>query len=110
MLAPCLRHRIDFERMVKTRNTSTGAMTESWVPLASKEPAEITPLSGSELLAATADQSKATDRIVVRKGVAFTTKDRIVHDGTPYNIVAAIPDPTLRRHVTVLAERGVRNG
>lgn len=110
MLAPRLRHRIDFERMVKVRNPSTGAITESWIPIVSKEPAEITPLSGSELLAAAAGQSKATDRIVVRQGVAFTTRDRIVHDSTPYNIVAVIPDPTFRRHVTVMAEKGLRNG
>jgi len=110
MLAPRLRHRIDFERMVKIRDTSTGAMTESWVIMASKEPAEITPLSGGELLAAAAGQSKATDRIVLRAGIAFTSSDRIVHDGALYNIVAVIPDPTLRRHVTVLAEKGLRNG
>ena len=110
MLAPRLRHRIDFERMVKTRDPANGAILETWVPLAGSVPAEIHPLSGNELNAAAAGQSKATDRITVREGVAFTTKDRIVHDGTPYNIVAAIPDPTLRRHVTILAEKGLRNG
>lgn len=110
MLAPRLRHRVTFASLVKTKDPVTGAMVESWTPVHVSVPAEIHPLSGSELLAAAAGQSKATDRMTIREGLAINTVMRIEHGSDLYNIVAIIPDPTLARHVTILAEKGLRNG
>lgn len=110
MLAPRLRHRINFSSLVKTKNPVTGATIETWTPVHTSVPAEIHPLSGSELLAAAAGQSKATDRMTIREGLAVNTVMRIEHGADLYNIVAIISDPTLARHVTIMAEKGLRNG
>lgn len=110
MLAPKLRHRIAFESMKKVQNPATGAIVETWVLVHDKVPAGINPLSGDQLLAAAAGQSKATDRMVIREGLVIDTKMRIVHGADRYNIIALTADPTLARHVTIMAEKGLRNG
>ena len=35
---------------------------------------------------------------------------RVTHDGKAYNIRAVLPDPTLRRHLTLMCESGVNHG
>jgi head-tail adaptor len=32
---------------------------------------------------------------------------RVNHDGTLYNIRAVLPDPTLKRHITLMCETGI---
>ncbi len=110
MLAPRLRHRVDIGAFKTVQDQTDGTQTESWVPAFSSVPAEITPLSGSELLSAAAAQSKATARIVIRAGLALVETMRIKHGDDLYNIVAVIDDPTFARHVSILAEKGLRNG
>lgn len=109
MLAPRLRHRVDFKALTTTKDPD-GAIDEVWTMAFVSVPAEIVPLSGRELFAAAAAQSGATDRIVVRAGLAIDPKMRIEHGADIYNIVAIIPDPTFARHVSIMAERGLRNG
>jgi hypothetical protein len=33
-----------------------------------------------------------------------------LHDGLAYNIKAVLPDPTLRRYLTLMCESGVNDG
>jgi SPP1 family predicted phage head-tail adaptor len=109
-----LRHRVTFETLpadLIERDTD-GEIVETWVPVFNApQPAEITPLSGRELIAANAQQSKVSHRIKVRYRVELTARDalRAIHRGTVYSVEAVIPDPDSgRRYQTLLCSSGVR--
>lgn len=114
MLAPRLRHRVDIESFEITLD-SNGAQVEEWVSIRDSEepdliPAEIVPLSGREFVAAQAVQAGVTTRITIRWREGVVAKMRVDHDGDIYNIKAVLPDPTLRRHLTLMCETGVNEG
>lgn len=108
MLAHKLRHRIRIEQLVETQDQTAGAISETWTTFADKVPADVQPMSGGEVLKAAAAQSTARYRFVIRYGLAIDPKMRIVHEGATFNILDVIPDPTLRRHLTLTAETGLR--
>ena len=105
-----LRHRVDVDELVVSQD-SDGALVEDWVRFASRVPAEVTALSGRELIAAQAVQSRVSTRIVMRHLPGLTARMRIVHRGTPYNIEGVIPDPVSGiRFVTLPCSSGVNEG
>lgn len=111
-----LRHRVTFEQMdpdpEKMERDSDGEIVENWEPLFNvPQPTEITPMSGRELFAANAAQSKATHRFKVRYRREFETRNalRAIHRGTIYAIEAVIPDADSgRRYQTIFCSSGVR--
>ena len=107
-IAHRLRHRITIERLSTTRDEFGGAV-EAWETVAIV-PAEVWPLSGREFVAAQAEQAGVTTRITIRYQAGIEPAMRITHDGRTYNIKAVLPDPTLRRHITLMCESGVNNG
>jgi len=108
MLAHKLRHRIKIESITATRD-EWGGVIETWGTFADNVPAEVVPLSGREFIAAAAEQSGVTARITIRELTGLTETMRIVFDGKDYNIKAILPDPTARRHLTLMVETGVRD-
>lgn len=114
MLAPRLRHRVDIQEFTTTQDSETGAVSEEFVSILSSDdeliPAEIVPLSGREFVAAQAVQAGVTTRITIRWQEGIAPAMRVVHEGLNYNIKAVLPDPTLRRHITLMCEQGVDNG
>jgi SPP1 family predicted phage head-tail adaptor len=112
MRAGTLRHRVTIEALVTTIDENTGAQSEAWVvfgPLAGIW-AEIVPLSGREFLAAAAQQAGVNTRITIRHREGIEPSMRVLHGEDVYNVKAVLPDPTLRRHVTLMCERGVNQG
>lgn len=109
MLAPRLRHRVDIEQTAETRD-SDGGVVVRWDALLEKEPAEIYPLSGREYIAAQAIQAGVTTRITINYHAGIVPKMRVVHGDDIYNIRAVLPDPSLRRHLTLMCESGVNDG
>lgn len=109
MLAPKLRHRVTLSSLTQTRD-EWGGVVEGWAPLVSNLPAEIVPLSGREFVAAQAVQAGVTTRITIRYRGGVLPAMRIQHEGAIYNIKAVLPDPTLRRHLTLMCETGVNDG
>lgn len=102
MLAHRLRHRITIER--KTAGEDTwGQPVETWETVAIA-PAEVWPLSGREFVAAQAEQAGVTTRITIRYQAGIEPEMRVMHDGMAYNIRAVLPDPTGRRHITLMCE------
>jgi SPP1 family predicted phage head-tail adaptor len=89
-----LRHRIQLEEKAVELD-SDGRRTEVWVEALGGVtlPAEIEPMTGRELLAAAATQSKATTRIRVRALSGITPAMRARHRETLYNIEAVVADP-----------------
>lgn len=108
-LAPRLRHRILIERPVATRDEWGGAAT-AWETFAAHVPAEVVPLSGREFIASAATQAAIVARISIRYVAGIVPAMRVTHDGSIYNIQAVLPDPTGRRHLTLMCEAGLNNG
>ncbi len=111
MRAGRLRHRVSVEDLVIELD-SDGAQSEAWLPVFDRLiSAEITALSGRELIAAQAVQSKVSTRIKVRYRSEFKASQRVIHRATIYNVEAVIPDPDSGvRFVTLLCTSGVNQG
>lgn len=92
---------------------SDGALIETWVPAFDGQllAAEISPLSGRELIAAQAIQSKVTTRIRIRYRPGVLPSMRVRHRSTVYNIDAVIADSeTLNQYITLQCLSGVSDG
>lgn len=81
-------------------------MVPAWALFAGNVPAEFVPLSGREYLQAAATQSEVTARVTIRYMAGVVPTMRLVHDGTAYRIEAVLPDPTARRHITLMVSTG----
>jgi SPP1 family predicted phage head-tail adaptor len=90
-----LRHRVLIEDLDTTRDGDDEATDEEWTPMFGGRllPAEKVPLSGGELLAAAAVQSKVTTRWRIRYRAGIRPRMRLVHRGAAFNIEAVVPDP-----------------
>jgi len=75
-------------------------------------PAAILPVSGREILAANAGTEGQRYRFVIRydSALAVVAKMRVSHESKYFNITEVIPDPTLRKFLTLVAEAGIRAG
>lgn len=109
MRAGKLRHYIDIEQRVITQDPVTGAAVESHTTKYDLVPADFHFLSGREFLSAQQVRSEVRARVTVRSGLNLEATDRIVHQGKRYNIEAILPDPTFRRHDTLMVSEGVRD-
>lgn len=111
MQAGRLRHRVTIEELLIGQD-SDGAVDEAWTAIGSPVSAEILPLSGREMVAAAAMQSKVATRIVIRYRPEFTLRPRplrAVHRDTIYSIEAVIPDnESGRQWLTLQCSSGVR--
>lgn len=92
-----------------------GNRIERWenaFAVGSRMPSEVVAVSGRELMAAAAVQSRVTHRIKVRFRPGFDAGMRARDpDGTLYNLEAIIPDPENGRSwITFLASTGVNEG
>jgi SPP1 family predicted phage head-tail adaptor len=107
-----LRHWVALERKQQAQDAA-GDITESWVAVADRLPAEIAPLSAKEFMAAQAMRSAVDARITIRwrAGVTGAMRFRNLEDGTVYNIAGAIADnQSGREWLTVPVSSGVNNG
>lgn len=105
------RHRIDIQDWAPIRDPDTGGFTEAWVTVFENVPARIAPASGREFLAAAAIQSEIIARIVIRHRPGLNAGQRILHNGTVYNVHAWLPDQESGRDYTSApVSRGVNEG
>jgi SPP1 family predicted phage head-tail adaptor len=113
-----LRHFVTFEQPLvvvddDSDDMGDGSRDEQWVPAFGGQmiPVSIEPLSGRELIAAQAVQSRISSRVVMRYRPGITAAMRMLHRGTIYNIEAPIPDPvTGVDSITLLVSSGVNDG
>lgn len=125
MLSQRLRHRVDLHELVvgEPDPLRNGARDESWQSMLDSNeaqtlvPAEVVFLSGREFTAAGATQAEATVRVTMRfrTDVDQTKQQRVVYRdeiGIEWNlqIVAVLPDPTLRQAINVMCRYGVNDG
>ena len=88
MKAGQLDQRVTVERFTATYD-ELGQPIESWAPLFTCW-AAVEPLTGREYLAAQALVSEVTARIRMRFHPWMTAEDRVIHNGTTYNIESVI--------------------
>jgi SPP1 family predicted phage head-tail adaptor len=110
MLTHKLRHRVTLQSQVQAQNPTTGEITVTWQNHLADEPAEVVPLSGKEFIASGATQSGVDTRMTIRWRSGIDTTMRVVFDGQNYQLHAVLPDPSNRRWLTLMAQRGVNNG
>lgn len=107
MRAGDLRWLVTIEQRSDTTNGNGNTVT-TWLPFASDVPAQITPLSASERLAAAATQSDVSTRIVMRYMAGITPSMRIrdQESALVYNIAAPIADNRSGREWLTIAASG----
>jgi SPP1 family predicted phage head-tail adaptor len=110
MIAPRLRHRVDVQNFATVVDSNTGAVSDLWTDFDTDVPAEVWPMSGREFVAAQAIQAGVTTKITIRYQAGIEQRMRILHEGKTYNIQAVLPDPTLRKYLTLMCESGVNAG
>lgn len=104
-----LRHRVSIERITRTQDQVTGAISETWTEIA-KVWAAVEPLSAREFVQSAAGQSEVTARITIRSRDILAT-DRIIHRGTVYNIRGVLPDKDSGlEYITLPVAAGVNEG
>lgn len=105
-LASRLRRRITIEEPQRVQNLTTGAIAETWAPIATDIAAAIEPLSVRDFVAAQAAQSKVSARITIRYRPGLRLGMRIVaDDGTVYRPLGYMADPRSGREwITIAAE------
>jgi SPP1 family predicted phage head-tail adaptor len=109
MQAGRLRHRVSVQEYVTTQDSETGSVSEAWATMAEMW-AEVKALSGREFVAAQTPTPGVTTRITIRHLDNVDASKRIQHGDTIYNIKAVLPDPTFKRHLTLMCEQGVNRG
>lgn len=72
---------------------TAGAGIVQWVTHADRVPADVSPLSAREFLAAQQVQSQVVARITIRYQPGLDANMRIRHGDAIYNIAGVIPDP-----------------
>ena len=95
-----LDQRVTLERFTATQD-DTGQMIEAWAPLASVW-AAVEPQAGREFIAAGAQQSELTTKIRIRHRPGITSADRVIHDGTTYNIQSVIDYRSQKRELVLM--------
>lgn len=108
-----LRHRIELQRKVTTRDAATGELLESWATV-DEVWSRITPLSARDFVAAQAVQSQITARIVLRWRNDLTIPLRVLEldTGRIYAVEGEpLPDNRSGREwLTLLVSSGVNDG
>lgn len=109
-LAAKLRHRVALQTRAGSQDATTGETTFTWSNTVADEPAEVVPLSGREFIQSGATQAGVDTRVTVRWRSGIEPTMRLVFDGNNYQITAVLPDPSNRRWLTLMCQRGVNTG
>ena len=105
-----LHHRVVVDRLVKEQDQATGAINLTWRQHA-RLWARVTPMSGREIMAASAEHSAVTTRIMLRYRRDIDATMRVRHRGKYYNIQAVLPDnESGLEWLTLLCSEGASDG
>lgn len=104
------RHRLVIQNPVYTQDQNTGAMTPSWVNVATVW-ASIDPLSAREFVASESETSKVTARITIKYRPGINADMRLYHASKDkyYNIEGELADKDSGlEYITLPCSEGVR--
>ena len=103
MKAGQLDQRISVERMQGGVDELGQPLPDTWAPLFTCW-AAVEPLVGREYIAAQAAVSEVTARIRMRFRPWMTAEDRVIHEGTVYNIVSLIDVRSENRELVLMCK------
>ena len=110
MRAGKLRHKVTIQAPGLTQDPVSGEMLPGWTDFASVF-ASIEPLSARDFIAAQANQSEITARIVIRYREGILPTMRILHRGKVYAIQGVLPDAKSGlEYLTLPVSEGVGDG
>lgn len=110
MRAGKLRHKVKIQAPGLTQDPVSGEMLPGWTDFASVW-ASIEPLSARDFIAAQANQSEITARIVIRYRPGILPTMRILHRGKVYAIQGVLPDAKSGlEYLTIPVSEGVKDG
>ena len=98
-----LDQRISVERLQGGVDELGQPLPDTWAPLFTCW-AAVEPLTGREYLAAQAAVSEVTAKIRMRFRPWMTAEDRVIHDGTIYNIVGLIDVRSANRELVLMCK------
>lgn len=105
-----LRHRITIQAPGMSQDPVTGEMVQGWTDFASVW-ASVEPLSARDFIAAQANQSEITARIVIRHRADVDATMRILHRSKVYAIQGVLPDDDSGlEYLTLPVSEGVSDG
>ena len=104
MKAGQLDQRVTVERYTSTED-ELGQPIEAWAPLFTCW-AAVEPLTGREYLAAQAAVSEVTAKIRMRFRPWMTSQDRVIHNGTVYQIQSVIDVRSENRELHLMCKAG----
>ena len=109
-----LRHRIALQQLVagSPQQSASGAPDVAWSTLATVW-GSVEPLSGRELVAAQQVNAEVSTWIGIRYLPGIVPTMRVVHPGDGgrvYQILAVLPDPTLRGWIRLMCSSGLTRG
>lgn len=112
MEAGKLRHRVEIQHKISSRDPVTGDFLDpAWVKFAGVW-AAVEDLSARDMIAAKADQSQVTGRMVIRYRAGVLPTMRVIHRGEVYSIEG--PPLADRKsgleYLTLLVSKGVKDG
>jgi SPP1 family predicted phage head-tail adaptor len=96
-----LDQRISVERLQGGVDELGQPLPDTWAPLFTCW-AAVEPLTGREYLAAQAAVSEVTAKIRMRFRPWMTAEDRVIHEGTIYNIVSLIDVRSANRELVLM--------
>lgn len=103
MEAGKLNKRITFRAKSATPDT-WGQLTNAWTDVFTVW-GSVADLSGREFLAAQAQQSEVTTRIIIRKRAGITADMHAACNGTVYNIISSPIDDGQGRQLQIMCKR-----
>ena len=106
-----LRHRITIQRPVRTQDSVTGEITQTWSDAYTSVAAAVEPLSVREFMQSQADQSELSAKIIIRAGKTIDADMRILFRGQVYNIAGVFADKESGlEYLTLPVTQGVNEG
>lgn len=103
-----LRHKVLIQYPLTTQNPETGAMDIVWTDLGSVW-ASVEPASVREFIAAGAEQSELSGKIIMRRRDDVNATMRVVYRGLVYQILGVLTDPVSGlEYMTLPVGEGVR--
>jgi SPP1 family predicted phage head-tail adaptor len=96
------RHQVTLQRVTETQS-DTGAVTETWNPLATVR-ADIMPLDGTERFLAQAVTPVKTLNVAIRYYAGLTEKDRVLYGTRSLNILHILDVEERHREMVLLCE------
>lgn len=106
-----LRHRIDIEEQVRTRDPVTGGYDVTWQVKHASVPADIKPVSIKEFIAGQSQDAQIEATIKIRHRAGLDHSMRINHNGKIYAVHGWLPDTDSGlEFLTAPCSAGVQDG